>query len=563
MSTINTDLKIEEPNNTSNKTNKTNKTNMTNKKVVNNVIENEDSNLENKSKASSSTRKKLMDLHIVCFKKYLEENKHISPTEAMDRVIKDTGLEIGYSSVQKTLLKLKKEMGIVANKKGLTRNRSKKLKDTDFEHLKSYLKENKYITYEQAKNRLHEETGLVVSVRTIGVAIKILREELGLEFKDLSPLGYKSNRPPIKLKDTHMEYLKKYLKEDIYIGNTEAMNRLYQDTGLKLSVTPVRHALIKLEEEIRNEEGELSSSESVSKTASKTWAFGLKLKKLHIECLKKYINENGIISANEATRRLQNETGLEVSYSTVGRVLAILKNSNQGSIETSLPISTSKVRSRAGSYNFKLQDQHMECLKRYLNENNSINLSEARKKLFNETGLKVSDIAIRNAFLELKEHADLDKSQPISNTKITLKQWNFGRKLKDNHIECLKKYLNEDIYIGSTVARNRLHDETGLEISIYPIQLALAKLKREMIQDENVPQPSISRSKVKARIREFGYKVKDIHIECLKKYLREDEFIHFEVAGDKLAQETGLKLSGRYIRKVLSKLKEEVEQSKD
>ncbi|KXN70066.1 hypothetical protein CONCODRAFT_70940 [Conidiobolus coronatus NRRL 28638] len=260
----------------------------------------------------------------------------------------------------------------------------------------------------------------------------------------------------------------------------------------------------------------------------KPCVYGLKLKKLHIECLKKYISENGIISSNEATRRLHNETGLKVSSSTVCRVLGVLKNSNQGSIEPFLSVSTSKVRCRAGSYNFKLQNQHIECLKRYLNENNSINLNEAKKKLYNETGLKVTSVTIKNAYLDLKEHANLDKSQPISDTKITFKQWNFGRKLKNNHIECLKKYLNEDNSIGSTIARNRLHDETGLEISAYPIQLALAKLRKEMSQAGNESHSSTSKLSTKARIREFGYKIKDMHIECLRKYLIEDESISCE-----------------------------------
>jgi transposase len=549
MTTNSKSLKIKEPNSVS----------KANKDSLDNINEKKDLNLENQTKPKIFPRNKLTDLHIVCFKKYIEENRYISPTEAMDRVKKDTGLEIGYSSVQKALLKLKREMGIAKNSERLTAGDAKKLKDTHIELLKSYLIEDKYITLGQAKNRLHEEIGLDVSSKTISLPMNSLREELGLQRVKLNTLGCSGSSTPRKIKDIHIEYLRKYLKEDVHIGNTEAMNRLYQDTGLKVSVTPVRYTLIKLEEEIRNEGGELLPSDSVSRTASKPWVYGLKLKELHIECLKKYIGENSEISNNEATRKLRNETDLKISCTTVGRALAILKNSNQDSIESSLPVSTSKVRCRTGSYNYKLQDQHMEHLKRYISENNSIKLDEAKKKLYNETGLKVSNVAIRNAFLELKVQIDPDQNQLILDNEIRFKQWNFGRKLKDIHIECLKKYLNEDIYIRSTVAKNRLHEETGLEISIYPVQLALTKLKSEMAQDENGSQAPTSKSNAKARVREFGYKVKDVHIECLRKYLKEDEFTHCEVAKERLIQETGLKLCTRYVRNILSKLKTEAE----
>jgi uncharacterized protein YneF (UPF0154 family) len=616
-----------------------NKTEITSKKAIDNVNEKKDLNLEDSNIEKRIAGKKLTDSHIECFKTYLKENSSITIAESMDRIAKDTGLKISYSLVQKTLLKLKKELGLVPNTDNLIKTGAKKfpygykfknvhieylekyleedkfiapieakdrivkdtglevsyslvqkilqklkkkldlesddknsinagtsishfgnkLKNKHIECIKSYLKENKYITLAQTKSRLHKETGLNISLSTIGKVMTILREELSPEYTNLDLVKVDNNRFSPKLNDGYMEYLKKYLKEDAYIGNTEAMNKLYQDTGLKISVTKIRHALIKLEEEIINEEGELSSSDSISKSVSEPWAYGLKLKKLHIEYLKEYISENSIISAKKAARRLRDETGLELSGSTIRKALTILKNSNQGFNEPPLHVSPSKVRSRPGNYNFKLQDQHIECLKRYLNENNCVNLNEVKKKLYNETGLKVTNITIKNAFLELKGQTDPDKNQSISDAKIKFKQWNFGRKLKDNHIECLKKYLNEDNSIGSTKAKNRLYDDTGLEISAHPIQLALAKLRKEMCQAGNEKQLHTTILCAKAKVNEFGYKVKDLHIECLKKYLIEDESINCEVAMNRLIQDTGLKLSKTTIHKILSNLKVKTE----
>jgi uncharacterized protein YciI len=438
-------------------------------------------------------------------------------------------------------------------------NKYRKLNDAHYECLRKYLNEDIFIWYTEAMKKLQEETGVKHSYPTIRKAIIELREEINTKCTNLDPSTVNRNfNDRTKLKGLHMEYLKKYLRENIHIGNTEAMNRLYQDTGLKISVTPVRLALIKLEEEIRKETAPLSTG-SDSKANLELPTQGGKIKKVHIELLKKYLSENASIGYHKAKTRLRKDTGLEVTAYEVQRIIFDLKNSaNQDSVETQ--IVSLKVRSRKKAFGYKIKGLHIEYLKKYLKDDSYIGANVARDQLYKDTGLEVTVPAVRATLTELKEHNSYLKDSylsPAPESENTDRSWNYGRKLKAYHIECLKKYLKEDISIGSTKAKNKLLEETGLKISVFPVQKALAKLKNDFDQ-ESSDLLSKSEYKIVNKTREHDYSLKGHHIELLKSYLKENSFIGHGEVRTRLKEETGFDTTTSTINVTMAKLRKEM-----
>ncbi|KXN66997.1 hypothetical protein CONCODRAFT_80312, partial [Conidiobolus coronatus NRRL 28638] len=432
-------------------------------------------------------------------------------------------------------------------------SKKSKLNDLHYKCLRKYLKEDILIGYTEAMEKLQEETDIKCSYSAIRKAIIKLREEINTNSTNLDPSAVKdrSFNGRTKLKDLHIEYLKKYLRENIHIGNTEAMNRLYQDTGLKISVTPVRLTLIKLEEEIRGESESKACIESRNQVG--------KIKKIHVELLKKYLSENASIGYYKAKTKLKQDTGLDVTAYEVQKSLFDLKNStNQDNIENQL--NSLKVRCRRKAFGFKIKGLHIEYLKKYLKDDNSIGTSDARDQLYKDTGLEVTIPAIHTTLAELKEQNNYLKDSylsPTSDSKNMNITWSYGRKLKDNHIECLKKYLKEDISIGSTKAKNKLYEETGLEISISPVQKALIKLKKDLCQESSNLFPK-SGYKAENKTRDYNYTLKGHHIELFKSYLKEDNFIGNKEARIRLKEETGFDTTASTVSVTMTKLRKEM-----
>ncbi|KXN67163.1 hypothetical protein CONCODRAFT_10819 [Conidiobolus coronatus NRRL 28638] len=98
-----------------------------------------------------------------------------------------------------------------------------------------YLIEDKYIILAQA-NKIFKETGLGVDYNTMIYVLIILGKEMEIkEVKDRS-----------KLKDFHLERLKKYLSESLIIKVLETQDKLYQYTYLGASRPNVYRVFTKL-----------------------------------------------------------------------------------------------------------------------------------------------------------------------------------------------------------------------------------------------------------------------------------------------------------------------------
>jgi hypothetical protein len=437
------------------------------------------------------------------------------------------------------------------------------MKENELELLKDYLKKDMDIGPAKAMSQLLKETEITASYSTFYRTFRKLREEIyPKSFKtDSSEIKTKKSGRGVKLLDKHLDCLKKYLKEDIHIGNTEATNRLYKETGLKVSAATVRKALIKLENELNQERLESSPSSLESKTDVKFWNYGYKLKAVHISCLKKYINENKYIGYTEAWNQLCKETNLKVSSSTVRNALITLKKEISENSSESQPSGLKvKIRCNKESNRFKIKDLHLNCLKQYLKENNSIKCEEARTKLFKETGLEVSVTTIRNALYGLKRQNESEYGKLISPShdySAKFNSWGYGYKLKDFHINCLKQYLKENSTIKYEEARIKLFKETGLELSFTSIYKAMNKLKEDIDIEQNLASSPTSTIKVKSKSQCYGYKLKDSHIECLKNYIKEDILICGTKARDQLYKETGLEVSVTHIQAALIKIRKQ------
>ncbi|KXN74107.1 hypothetical protein CONCODRAFT_76981 [Conidiobolus coronatus NRRL 28638] len=420
---------------------------------------------------------KFKNSHLEYLKKYLEEGKFIESIEAKNRLLEETGIEIQISVIHKALINLRKEMGLDYLNLGQPTLQNRlisgryKLKDSDLEYLKKYLIEDRFIGHDEAKNRLQADTGLKIDPSTARSAMKTLRKEMGLEtpYLDQSILKNDNLSDRSKIKDSHLEYIKKYLKEDNLIGPTEVKNRLFQETDLEVSIQTVGKAM----KNMRAEMGINLASIRLSEANSKRSITRTKLKESHLECLKKYLEEDKYIGPAEARDRLQEETDLEISISLAQKTMLKLRK-EMGPEYSNLDPTI--VKNRKSSDIYKLKDSHLECLKSYLKEDNSIGPTEARNRLQEETGLKINVTALKNTMAKLREemgpeYAILDSPNTKSKKSSDL------AKLKDSHLDCLKSYLKEDIDMGPTEAKSRLQKDTGLTISLTTVSRTLKTLR--------------------------------------------------------------------------------------
>jgi uncharacterized protein YneF (UPF0154 family)/ADP-ribose pyrophosphatase YjhB (NUDIX family) len=500
--------------------------------------------------------RKIKKTHLELLKKYLIKDRLIGPTKAMKQLHEESGLNVSAETLRKILASLREEMGpeYISAYSPTIKDRQfdqrYKLKDLHIECLKNYLKENKYIGPTNAMRRLHEETGLSIAIPAISSALKNLREEMGSEYSNLDSEQIKASQinDRIKLKDLHLEYLKKYLKVDKHLGPAKAMRQLHEETGLSVSVETMRKTLINLKQEMDPEYAKVYSS-TLNNTIQANQS---KMKDTHLECLKKYLKEDFYISNVDAMYRLYDETGLLVSRVTIRNALEKLEQEiTQDEIELPLPDSNAKVDFRSRSYGFKLKDLHMNLLEKYVNENPSIKAIDAKKRLFIETAYVVSVPTVKNALNEIREQMFIkNNSLTVSDSKSDARSWIYGFKLKELHIERLKEYLKEDSSIGPTKALNKLCEDTGLEVSIRPVQAALITLKKEIEQQSTDLQSLTSKSEDE-QTQKLGYKLKHLHIECIKKYLNENSSIGSTVVMNRLYEETGSKISASHISRVL------------
>jgi hypothetical protein len=146
------------------------------------------------------------------------------------------------------------------------------------------------------------------------------------------------------------------------------------------------------------------------------------------------------------------------------------------------PTLHSKARKSKLSFN-SLNDNHEKSFKDCLEESNSIDSVEPIVKLENDTGLNIGHSDVKNNFDILNTEATPSSDNMnvcTSNSIAKIAKSSNMRKLEENHIEYLKRYLSEDNSIELIEARDRLQKDTGIVVCAQTINTYLSRLKKEM-----------------------------------------------------------------------------------
>jgi hypothetical protein len=412
--------------------------------------------------------------------------------------------------------------------------------------LKKHVKENKYTGHISAMKQYRKETGVELSTNVTRNAIEILVKELGPQciYIDSHTVKDRESNRSIKIKDRHLQSLKSYLIEDRYIGPAQANRKLRQETGLEVGDKTVSTALNNLRIKMGTDYTNLDLNKLKARRAQEL----TKLKDVHLEMLNNYLKEDIHIGPSEANKKLHKETGLEISNVSVSN--ALIKLRKQINIEnfdshTLKEIYSNRLR--------KLKHHHLECLKKYLIEDKYIGPTEANRKLHSETGLNIDLVTVSKAITMLREEMGAEYANLDLNL-LKSKRFNERSKLKDSHLECLKSCLGKDAYISAPQAKRKLHEESGLEVSDDTVRKALVKLKKDMNLDS---QFSYKNSFIYTKRKPYT-RLKSLHFDLLRKYLKEDKYIGGTAATIKLYEETGIDISNYTVIKVLKKLRDEM-----
>ncbi|KXN67234.1 hypothetical protein CONCODRAFT_73135 [Conidiobolus coronatus NRRL 28638] len=204
------------------------------------------------------------------------------------------------------------------------------------------------------------------------------------------------------IKCHHMEMLKRYLKKDKLLTYNKARYQLYNETGLEFSVECIKEYILALREEMGLEYDSFKLP-SVYTTVRNEYRRRSKIKLYHIEILKKYLEEDMLITAGKANDQIRKETGLEASNGTVKRYLSALRkiiyleNRNHNSYHNLL-------QDRDCCKNMgKLKLDHIDILKNYLKEDSSITAKQAWIKLNQDTGLEVGINTVKNYLMVMRK----------------------------------------------------------------------------------------------------------------------------------------------------------------
>ncbi|KXN70997.1 hypothetical protein CONCODRAFT_78579 [Conidiobolus coronatus NRRL 28638] len=484
-------------------------------------------------------------------KEYQKEDTFIESTKPKTILSEESSLKVNNQYTIEHLVKLDKESNLECVALSSSTIKDKQLRDCAmliYPHVKcltKYLKEDNLIGPTKARKLMREEIGLDLSVQTVNKYLKMLREKLGPEYSNLDPSVIKNRQLDdlAKFKNLHLECLKEYLKEDSFIGPTEANRKLKKDTSLEVSVSTVRKAMSNLRKEMGLEYSKLDQST----INSRRLADRSKLKDFHLECLKKILKESDSIGSAKARDILYQETDLYVSIPTIYRHLKALKK--EMGIENP-NIDQSTVKSRRPGCRTKFKDLHLECLRNYLVKDRFIGPAEAKNRIQEDTGLEIGLSTIQKAMTKLRKEMNIERAS-LDQSAVKNRELKDRAKLKDSHLECLKKYLNEDILIGPTESRNRLQEETNLKISVYAVKRAMLKLRKEI----NVEYANLDTSSVKDRQSKHRSKLKDAHLALLRKYLARDNFIGPTKAWNLLHEETSLEVHVSTIQRAMKKLR--------
>jgi hypothetical protein len=503
-----------------------------------------------KNVKNSSEDEKIPDSFLEILKSHIKQNKRTGHKLAIEQYRTETGIEIPLNALHRAIGILAEELGpdyadlysYITKDRDL-RNRNK-LKDNHLKYLESYLSEDKYIRPTQARNKLREETGLDVSYNTINRALFTLRKEMGAEFTnlDLSTHKLRQFKEKSKLDISHLDCLKKYLQANDNIGPTKAIRLLHEETGLLASIPVIRRALIIMK-------GQMGANDNTLFIKDRELNSSCKLKNLHLECLREYLLEDKYISPTLANKKLYEETGLEVSNPTISDALTKLRV-ELGSEFSNLNLS--KLKNRQIMEKSKIKDPHLECLKKYLKEDIFIGTTQAMNLLHKETGLVIGRMAVGNALKNLREEMALDP-QAIDQHNLKYIKGKRFYKLKSVHLDHLKRYLEEDKYIGDTAALKKLRNDTNIEISVSTVRSALIMLREDMGYDYD----KLNSLSGKTHQYNVTIKSRDLYLDYLTKYLKDDKYIRVAQAKQKLIEE-GLDVSDSFIYTNLKKLRNQL-----
>jgi hypothetical protein len=529
------------------------------KKVVNNATveikaNNEDITVEKNFSKYNETK----DSYLERLKRYLSEDLYIDPAKAMERLRKEIDLEVSITLVQLTLTKLREELGPhtisldefdIRNSQFSDRS---KLKEIHLACLRKCIEEDKFIGPTEAWNRLRTETGIDIANSTVQKALFKLRKEMSPEQNSQELSGSESSSKITgsyyrsKLKDSHINQLREYLKKDRLLRPNEAMDQLRKDTGLIVSISTVYRALSSIREEINSKH----TKESSSNIKTKRRVGRPRKQGPRPELHKKNLKEKKYITTAKMMKKLQEEASL--GKSSKGARKNLKSSINKMSSE-SASLSSSVAKRREISNLIKIKESHIQCLKKYLKQDISIGTTEAMNKLHAETGLAICPNTARTALIKSRRELDVEIGSSDSSSAKN-KESRTRAKLNDSHIQCLKKYLEEDRYIMPTRARERLQEDTGLNVSVTPVRSALINLRKSIYQYYNDPSIPASESLVN-RNWYFGYNLQDSHIEFLGKCLSKNHFIGPNEARKKLKQEMGLDANVRAVKTALKRIR--------
>ncbi|KXN68447.1 hypothetical protein CONCODRAFT_79743, partial [Conidiobolus coronatus NRRL 28638] len=466
---------------------------------------------------------------------------------------------------------IKNEPGSIEIKSEQNSKRKAKIKDIHIECIKKYLIDNNSIGGLEIKTRLLKDTGLSISKTTIYSILERLRKELKLNKPLIKSNSQVDTRKlcgrPSKLQSNHYECLKKYLIEDRNIGNTEARDKLLNETGLNVTTPTIRTALLKLEKEILESGIKLSPKNSSSKIRNKKGSYGFKLNDSHVARLHEYLKENYYIGSREATLRIKSQMNLDVSIPTIWKVLKELREDMDFERDTIPPPYSLKVSKRndnlrdMAAKKAVLSSNHLELLKAYYIENNYIGLKEAQNRLNLETGLNTSISPIRDALMRIKRENSAEGIEThlyITKCETRQKNTKYGLKLKGSHLDLLKRYLIDDIDIAYKDAQVKLFEDTGLNLGYSTIIKTLKQLKNELSSDEVNQLEVKSDSKLSRMIGYRGYKLKEMHLEYLNTYIHEDGRISYnsKELRDMLYRDTGVSVDRKTVWTIIGKLLE-------
>ncbi|KXN69466.1 hypothetical protein CONCODRAFT_8094, partial [Conidiobolus coronatus NRRL 28638] len=436
----------------------------------------------------------LNNMHIKRLKDYLKEDNSIESVEARNRLQEETGLDLNISSIYTNLKRLKKEMGLECTKRSALSSifdirkrhgRMAKIKCHHLEYLSDYLKENSSIEPNEARDRLHIDTSLAVSISTVRSTLKKLKEEMGLKCTEqYAPSSIFDKRRRYEktslIKSHHLEHIIKYLKQNSSIDPNEVKDKLYKDTCLKVGISAIRKNLKALKKELENELNQdnpsLDSFTSNPRDDIAKSKYDSNLDSTQMEHPEDILNEDSSRGYIETRDRPEIDASFEAFYPISENSLNM--STYQADIRPESSILSSIAKSSRSSNTHKLKHVHIRILKKYLGEDSFIGNIEARNRFQIDTGLELHVKTVEKYLSRLREELGIGhkNSNPFISENM---RSSHDKVLQGTRLEFLKTCFSENSSIEPIEVLNKLQEEAGLEANILSIRKTLKKLKEK------------------------------------------------------------------------------------